>query len=82
MPPRRRPSTSASEARPSPPSPTRSAGLTLTEPEARAELAAGRALPLAWLWLLGDARIADANPQERGQTMKVRITDDAKPQGQ
>lgn len=49
----------------------------LTEAAARALLAAGKPLPLAWLWLLGPARIPDTNPRESGKTLKVRITDDA-----
>lgn len=44
----------------------------LTEPAARALLAAGKPLPLAWLWLLGPARIDVINPLERGKTLKVR----------
>lgn len=53
----------------------------LTEPAARAELAAGRALPLAWLWLLAGTQITVTNPDERGWTMKIKV-EDAKPQGQ
>jgi len=48
----------------------------LTEAAARAALAAGRALPLAWLWLLGDSRdfhITVENPLQPGRTMNVSV---------
>ncbi len=44
-----------------------------TEADARAALATGRAVPLEWLWLLGEAEIVVVNPQKRGKTLEVSI---------
>ena len=48
-----------------------------TESDARAALAAGRAVPLEWLWLLGDAEIVVTNPRQPGRTLEFGVTDAA-----
>lgn len=40
-----------------------------TEAAARAALAAGRAVPLEWLWLLGDAELVVTNAGQPGRTL-------------
>lgn len=42
-----------------------------TEAEARAALAAGRAVPLEWLWLLGDAELVVTNAGQPGKTLAL-----------
>lgn len=41
----------------------------LTEAAARAALAAGQAVPLEWLWLLGGAALAVTNAGQPGKTL-------------
>ena len=46
-----------------------------TESDARAALAAGRAVPLEWLWLLGEAVIVVINADEPGKTLELSISE-------
>lgn len=69
MPRRRQPST-GTPTRPVPP-PSGTPSAVLTEAEARARLAAGKTLPLAWLWLLAGEKIKDEKTP--GKTLIVRI---------
>ncbi len=51
-----------------------------TEAEARAALAAGRAVPLEWLWLLGEAEIVVTNAGKPGKTLEIGVTNETRAQ--
>jgi len=51
----------------------------LTEADARAALAAGRAVPLEWLWLLDGAELIVTNAGKPGKTMELGVTNAAEP---
>lgn len=42
-----------------------------TEADARAALSAGRAVPLEWLWVLGDAALTVTNAGQPGRTLEL-----------
>lgn len=48
----------------------------MTEAAARAALAAGRAVPLEWLWLLAGAELVVTNAGKPGKTMELGVTND------
>ena len=50
-----------------------------TAAEALALLAAGRAVPLEWLWVLGTVELAVTNAGQPGKTLEIGVTDAAKP---
>lgn len=47
----------------------------LTAAEAQALLGAGRAVPLEWLWLLGDAALTVTNAGKPGKTLEIGVSD-------
>ena len=52
----------------------------LTEADARSALAAGRAVPLEWLWVLGEAEIVVTNAGKPGKTLEIGVTNETRAQ--
>ena len=46
-----------------------------TEADARAALAAGRAVPLEWLWVLDGAELVVTNAGKPGKTLEIGVSD-------
>lgn len=47
-----------------------------TEADARAALAAGRAVPLEWLWVLDGAELTVTNPGKPGKTLELGVNNE------